>query len=144
MADTNETKSFMAKLNAMKGFILTVAALMTAVGSWFKPQDLKVTKSSYETLAHSMEEMGKEIDQNHDDIVAIRGYLEGLVKNGHAPIPVSISSVSPSLSTSTNPTYLIKPKEMVFASAMPSMHPKTPPTWKPVPFDQIKAKAKAE
>ncbi len=154
MTDTDGTKGFMAKLNAMKGLILAAAALITAIGSWFRPQDMKVTKSSYETLAASIEEIGKEVDKNHDDIIAIRGYLDGLVKNGNndyvpVPVPVSFPSSSPSASASAvtyHPIYFIKPKPASSSSVspVPSVHIKPAPvsTWKMDTFDAVKAKAK--
>lgn len=77
----SKVKSFIAAANASKGLILAVAALVAALAGWFKPQDHSVTKVSYEEMATGIEKLGQASVQNHDDIIALQGYLAGLAQH---------------------------------------------------------------
>ena len=75
---TSKGKLFIERLNAYRNIILATAALATAIGSWLKPTDTTATKQSFEWTSKKVEELAKNDVQMHDDIVAIRGYLEGM------------------------------------------------------------------
>jgi len=67
-------------INASKGFITATAALLASVGALAKPQDHSVTKTAYDTLSSGIKEISDEQRRDHDDVVALRGYLEGLTR----------------------------------------------------------------
>ena len=67
-------------INASKGFITAAAALLASVGALAKPQDHSVTKSAYDTLSVGIKQVADEQRRDHDDVVALRGYLEGLTR----------------------------------------------------------------
>ena len=69
-------KHFVDQLNAYRNIVLAVAALATAVAGWFKPTDTTATEHSFEWTAQRVEELAETDIQLHDDIQAIRTYLE--------------------------------------------------------------------
>lgn len=75
---TSKGKLFIERLNAYRNIILATAALATAIGSWLKPTDTTATKQSFEWTSKKVEELAKNDVQMHDDIVAIRAYLDGM------------------------------------------------------------------
>ena len=81
---TGKTRNLVAKVNAYRNLILAVAALATAIGSWFKPQDLSATKKSYDWTAGKIEELSRNDVKTHEDIVGLRNYIEGYVKGQQA------------------------------------------------------------
>jgi hypothetical protein len=76
----SRTRHFIEKANAMKGVLLAVSALAASVASFFKPQDTTATKNSYEHTAKQIETLSAVSVQNHDDIIALRSFLEGYVR----------------------------------------------------------------
>jgi len=85
-------KHLMAWANASKGPIAAVAALITAMGAFFKPQDHSVTKTAYDTLSASITQIAEGQKRDHDDVVALRGYLDGLTRAGVPQSPAPIAS----------------------------------------------------
>jgi hypothetical protein len=77
---SSKTKNFVARLNAYRNLILAVAALSTAVGSWFRPTDTTATKNSFGWTSKKIEELSSNEVKMHEDITALGGYLEGYVK----------------------------------------------------------------
>jgi len=73
-------KLFIDKLNAGRNIILALAALATAVGSWFRPQDDTATKQSYAWTAQKIEELSKNDVRTHNDLTSMRTYLEGYIQ----------------------------------------------------------------
>ena len=78
-----------SRLKSLGTLVAAVAALVTATGAYFKPQDHSVNKASYEELSKVIKDLSDESDKNHDDIVALRGYLEGVSRNS-GPLPVTV------------------------------------------------------
>ena len=76
----SRTKHFIERANAMKGIILAISALAASAASFFKPPDVSAAKNSFEHTSKQIETISAVSIQNHDDIVALRGYLEGYVK----------------------------------------------------------------
>jgi hypothetical protein len=68
------------QIMSARGFILGVAAIITAGASWFKPTDTTATKLAYDVLAAKVSELTKATEDNRDDLVAMRSYLEGYTK----------------------------------------------------------------
>lgn len=89
----------------IKELILAIVAIITALVGWFKPQDTKVTQTSYEILATKMGEIAKATESNHDDIQSLRSYLDGYAK-GEAR---RVASLSPIASSTLTP--LVLPKQ---------------------------------
>jgi len=78
-----------SRLKYLGTLVAALAALVTALGAYFKPQDHSVNKASYEELSKVIKDLSDESDRNHDDIVALRGYLEGQLARNAAPMPVT-------------------------------------------------------
>jgi hypothetical protein len=76
----SKAKIFIDRMNAMKGVILAISALVASIASFFKPTDTTATKNSYEYLSKQVEQLSKTDVQNHDDVMALRSYLEGYIK----------------------------------------------------------------
>ena len=74
---SEKAKSMMAWLNAAKGFIMAMAALVVAIGSMLKPPDTKVTKATYDELSSAVEQIAKDVEANHDDMTALRAWIAG-------------------------------------------------------------------
>jgi hypothetical protein len=73
-------KLLIEKLNAYRNIILAVAALATAVGSWFRPTDTTATKNSFDWTSKKIEELSDNQVKTKQDMVALRNYVEGYVK----------------------------------------------------------------
>jgi len=89
---TKRGKHFVDKLNAYRNIILAVAALATAIGSWFKPTDTTTVKQSFDWTTERVQELSKNDVQMHADIVALRAYLEGMKNSGFTPTTPEIKS----------------------------------------------------
>jgi len=106
-------------INASKGFITATAALLASVGALAKPQDHSVTKTAYDTLSSGIKEISDEQKRDHDDVVALRGYLEGLTRE------------KITLSQAVAPPVIVKPD--LHKKAGGSRHPASvAPTQEPV------------
>lgn len=76
MADSDAPKSHIKEYVAL---ITALTALVAGVAAVVKPQDESGTKASYETLSKALQEATEASAQNHDDIVALRSYIEGVM-----------------------------------------------------------------
>lgn len=131
------------KPSLLKGWaalIASIAALVTAIGALMKPPEEPAAKASYETLSKAVEDNSKQAAQNHDDIVALRNYLEGYVKGS---VPAVAPSAAPSASSSaavaqatpTGPST----KSLRPPAPLPSVGPR-PPVWAAPDFSQVQKK----
>ncbi|MFA5202990.1 MAG: hypothetical protein WC708_01055 [Lentisphaeria bacterium] len=93
---------------SIKELVLAVVAIVTALVGWFKPQDMKVTKASYEILVNRTNEIAKATESNHDDIQSLRSYLDGYTK-GEARKIATLVSPAPSASSTLTPLFFSKP-----------------------------------
>jgi len=139
-------------LKTWANVIATAAALITAVAAAVKPND-PVNKASYEELKTVIEQIQKNDVQNHEDIMALRTYLDGYYKGTGIPIvlppvgPLSAASAAPVSSTAQ--IVLVKPSpssSAVVAVAtssppppLPNLHSK-PPEQKLPNYDDLKVK----
>lgn len=140
-----------------KELLVAVVAIATSIYTLVKPQDTKVTQKSYEILANRTNEIAKATENNHDDIDALRGYLEGYIRGNLKPEPIT---GSPLPAAPPKPiTYAFKPKkiptiddiakidgqtletEPSAAPPLPSLSPR-PMTPSPPPFAQVVQSAK--
>lgn len=77
---TKRGKLLVEKLNAYRNIILAVAALATAIGSWFRPTDTTATKNSFDWSSKKIEELSDNEIKMKQDMVALRNYVEGYVR----------------------------------------------------------------
>jgi hypothetical protein len=90
MAESDPPKDVHAsRIKSVGTLVAAIAALIAALGAWFKPQDQSINKATYEELSKVLKELADAQDKNHDDIVALRGYVEGTVAKNSGPIPVT-------------------------------------------------------
>jgi len=151
-------------INASKGFITAAAALLASVGALAKPQDHSVTKSAYDTLSVGIKQVADEQRRDHDDVVALRGYLEGLTRekiilspavtdvakpsesshrrSGAARRPAAAVMVSPVVAQKSKPVQqapelqIPEPPAVVQAPELPPIHQEMKRTNLPV-FDEL-------
>lgn len=123
---TTDKKSFLSKVSNVKELILALTGLLIAVASFVKPQSNKVTQNAYEELSKDIVEISSATRRNHDDLTALRGYVDGLRAN------VIVSDPS-SFKMSPSPLYNSKPPMPPFLSGKPV-------AMNPAPFEQVKSK----
>ncbi len=147
------------RLKSWANIIATTAALIAGVAGILKPQDQTAGRQSYNELKSAIEQSSKDDRQNHDDIVALRNFLDGYLNATGKTVALPTSSPpppppagSPSPSPSPSPTATAKPKRWTFngdagassmayapaapAPALPDLH--TPPPIQQLPnYDQV-------
>jgi len=74
-------KGAFSKLNAYKNIILALAALATAVGSWFRPQDDTKTIASHEYQEEEITQLSQTDQDLHDKMAALQGYVKAYVES---------------------------------------------------------------
>ena len=87
-------KNFVVWAHASRHLLTALAAVLVALAALLRPQDHTVTKNSYETTAQGIAKVEDEIRKNHEDIVALRSYIEGVMHQG-LPSPAESSSAAP-------------------------------------------------
>ena len=88
--------SLWSRLGQLSHFLLSIAALLTAVAAMVKSCDHSVTENAYATLAGGIKATAEGTEKNHEDLLALRGYLAGPA-DGAAPITMAaLPAVSPS------------------------------------------------
>ena len=83
MADENPSEppaskpfKLISQILSARGFVLGLAAIITAAASWFKAPDTTATKATYEVLVARINELSKENEANHNDLQSfIRAYI---------------------------------------------------------------------
>jgi hypothetical protein len=75
-------------LKNMTALIIAITALVAACSSFFKPRDDRATETSYEAISKSLKDLSDENERQHDDLVALRAYIDGVV---HGSVPSSSS-----------------------------------------------------
>jgi len=117
------TGTISLKVRSWTNIVATTAALAAGLAAFAKPPDHSAAKASYEELKKAVETNASNNKQNHEDIVALRNFLEGYVKGMAAP---TASSAGPA------PT-AAKP------APLPAMHPDPKPQSLP-DFDKVMKK----
>jgi hypothetical protein len=119
-----------SSLRSWATLIASVAGLVTAIGAVFKPQDHTVTQESYEALSQEVHDLVDQQAAEHDDLVALRAYLEGL-------------GTQPCATASVNP-----PMSLPSPSPMPKLEPppvrSSRPKFKAKSFDKVLADVEAK
>jgi hypothetical protein len=124
------------QLRSLAALFTALAALVASVGALVKTFDHSVTENSYNTLSQGIQDVVAAQQRNHDDLTALHGYLDGLVRAGALGPPASpgaasgggagaVGAVAP---TGTSHTNSLPP--------VPSVHP-TSPVWHAPPFDEV-------
>lgn len=149
------------KLRSLAALILSCASLIATLGTFIKTCDHSVTQNAYNELSTNITQLSNDAKQNHDDLVALRGYLDGLA---HAPLittgaPVPTASASavapPAVIPALRP--LVRPAPSASAASyvaplppnvaalvvsdtvpVPTIHPAPPPA-APRPFADVAA-----
>lgn len=73
------------------GLIMALTTMMMSGKAYFSPNEPSARKS-YDLLAKALEAEAKSNAQNHDDLVALRAYLDGYIKSREAPHPLAIEN----------------------------------------------------
>lgn len=94
---------WVTQILSARGFILGVAAILTAAASWFKAPDTTATKATYEVIVSKVNEVAKATESNHDDIAALRAYLDGYTKAELINPPPPVTQPGPQLPTVQTP-----------------------------------------
>lgn len=109
------TRYIIAALVAFSTFCMSAKAYLS-------PNETSARKS-YDTLAAALESEAKATAQNHDDIVNLRGYIEGYVKTREQPQPLAVESAQP---PPNNPNAPVPPPHTVL-KVSPLVKPPPPP-----------------
>lgn len=75
-----EAKTFVAKAKSAALVITAAAGLVAAITAHTKPRDDSATKASYEALAKDIKKVSQETGKLHDDVVALRAYVDGYMR----------------------------------------------------------------
>jgi len=89
------------RYKGLASLLIAAAAFITAMAAIFKPQDKTDTKATYNELKAAVEQNSREDQQNHDDLIALRNYLDGYFKGEGRPIALPPISSASSSSTAT-------------------------------------------
>ena len=115
-------------LSGYAALIVAVTGLGTAL--WRKPPE-EAAKAGYIELTTAIIETQTAEKQNHDDILALRGYLDSYTRDHtvvQTPVPVT-SSTAPQGAWTALPLYPPKPPAVIRVTAPASATP--PPTIAP-------------
>ncbi len=142
-----------AAVGVLKGWaaiIASIAALVTAVGAILKPTDTSATKATYETLSKAVKDNSEAAARNHDDLVALRAYMEGMRQSQIVPPPTTGTGVAPppmvdatGLKTMKKPPLLgayPPPPPVLSAPPPPPTIHKRPDVWAPPEFGEVTKK----
>ena len=92
-----------SRLKGLATVIAASAALATALGAYFKPTDHSATRASYEELSKVMKDMATQADKDHDELVKLGGFVEGLSRaQGGVSMPVAVPAPIPAPVTSSS------------------------------------------
>ena len=120
------------KLRSWVNIVATLMALGAGTAAFAKPTDTSVTQASYEELKKAIEANARDNKQNHEDILALRNFLDGYLKGTPPPVGTMTSSSSaPSTPATGVPTV---PKAIPH---LPSIHSAPAPLNLPT-FDKVK------
>ncbi len=134
------TGGFDHQIRSLAALVTSLAALVASAGAFAKSCDHSVTENSYNALSHGIQEVTAAEQRNHDDLMALHGYVDGLAHGGGLPSPArtgaetgggnagAAAGASPLGSTNHPRTVPMPP--------VPSVHPRSL-EWQPPPFDEV-------
>jgi hypothetical protein len=123
-----------ARIKASGTLIVAITGLIASVFTYFKPVDHSVNKASYEILARDLKEVSQQTADNHDAILAMRGYIEGTLNRTITP-PIS-PRISSSARIKTSSKLAVVPEPAPVESSPPNLGP-TPQIIDPPTFDNV-------
>ncbi len=96
-------KNFVVWAHASRHLLTALAAVLVALAALLRPQDHTVTKNSYEATTAGIAKVEDEIRKNHEDIVALRSYIDGVMHQSVSLPTEAAPAASPSPSPSAVP-----------------------------------------
>jgi hypothetical protein len=105
-------------LKNMTALIIAVTALIAACSSFFKPRDDRATEASYETIGQSLKDLSDENERQHDDLVALRAYIDGVV---HGAMPSSGAGYGTGTSTTPDAGASLDASSYVSRTSVPTL-----------------------
>jgi len=153
VADSNDQSSGLTtKVKAFTSVAASIGALLVSIGTFAKSCDHSLTANAYNTLSKNISALSDQEAANHNDLLTLRGYLDGLARNPIPVVPLPTPAPSPSpqpQNFGNGKSQILKPlvrpsqeqdsiRLMVVPSAepVPSIHaapaPIKPPTWSQV------------
>jgi hypothetical protein len=100
-----------------------IVALLAAFAAFAKTCDHSITKNAYEALSLNITKLSDQTQKNHDDLVALHGYLDGMA---HQPLIAPLGSASPA-PLPTTATTAASPVVSPSKSPSPTPTPAAPP-----------------
>jgi hypothetical protein len=95
-----KTLSLLNQILSYKGLIIGIAAVLTALASWFKPADITATKATYEVLSVRVNELSKttsdltkSVEDCHNETTSLKAYIQGFNNGRASDVPNSTPSV---------------------------------------------------
>jgi hypothetical protein len=82
MAEQQSKLGYVAIATAL---ITSVPALVTSIAAFRRPADTAPAKAVYEQLAKDVRELSDQNRRNHEDLVAMRNYLDGYLRGTRKP-----------------------------------------------------------
>jgi len=96
---TDTPQGFAVRAKSVSTVIASVTALIVAVGGLLRKPEEPAARATYEEMGQSVKELTEAATRNHDDIVALRGYVDGVSRSAvmAAPSASSAASARPAL-----------------------------------------------
>lgn len=138
------TKAFVMKAKSLATLIAAVTALIVGIGNACKKPEEPGAKAAYAELASATKQNSEQIGEMHDDIVALRGYVDGIVKAegivvpkdaGLVAVPPSSAAARPSSSSAAAPTSTASAVVAIVPIDRSKMQPPPPVSPKPSVFE---------
>lgn len=137
-----EHARLMARLKAIGQIVASVTALVVAVSALFKPRDDRATQEGYETLAAMVRQVSDDARRNHDDLVALKAYVDGRASH-EVTVTAADAGAGDSgvvLTSAATPVVLVPLVRPHAAAPTPSLAP-APKAVEPPPFSKVKKQA---
>lgn len=131
---TDSARSFALRMKSLAGLLTAVAALIVAIGGLLRNPKEKGARASYEELSVAVHDLSESVGKQHDDLVALRGYIAGrenstTVTTGAATIATPTGTTA---SSATSPTSTaLRPSSATSVSSSPWHQKATAPTTAP-------------
>lgn len=100
----NERPTKWVHLKHLAALIAAMAGFATAVGAYLRPET--GARKGYDALASTLEEQSIQIRQNHEDMLALRGYIDGLYQAQQRGVR---AEVTPPVGTVSSQVVEVKP-----------------------------------
>jgi hypothetical protein len=140
------------RLKSMASLLTAIAALLAAGGAFIKTFDHSITENAYNTLSKQIGDLSDEQQKNHEDLVKLQGYLDGVARAPLVPVPTTSATVAttsvdagapvPTLRPLVRPTAssaIVEQRDgglvtfAIVAPPLPTVHPSAtavrPPPW---------------